>query len=98
MNSAAKAPPPIQIMAAKISAYAARLFPAVILLGLTAPLSVSAQDNSNAALNDVSHWNGQAHSAARLIAGAASKDRDTAFLRAGIEIKLAPGWQTYWRD
>ncbi len=98
MNSAAKAPLPVQIMAAKISAYVAWLFPALILLGVTAPLPVSAQDNANGAANDVSQWNGQAHSAARLIAGAVSKDRDIAFLRAGLEIKLDPGWQTYWRD
>jgi DsbC/DsbD-like thiol-disulfide interchange protein len=26
------------------------------------------------------------------------KSDDGAFLRAGIEIRLAPGWQTYWRD
>ena len=96
MNSAAKAPLPVQVTAAKISA--SRLFPALILLGLTAPLSVSAQDNSNGASNDISRWDGQAHSAARLIAGAVSKDRDAPFLRAGLEIKLDPGWETYWRD
>jgi DsbC/DsbD-like thiol-disulfide interchange protein len=66
-----------------------RLFRAVIVLSL-APLSALAQDASN--------WDGQLHSAARLIAGAISKNRDTPFLRAGIEIKLDPGWQTYWRD
>jgi DsbC/DsbD-like thiol-disulfide interchange protein len=27
-----------------------------------------------------------------------SKNQDTSFLRAAIEIKLDPGWQTYWRD
>ena len=31
----------------------------------------------------------------RLIAGANSKD-DVA-LRAGVEIKMQPGWKTYWR-
>ena len=30
--------------------------------------------------------------------GRDSKNHDPAFLRAGIEIKLDPGWQTYWRD
>jgi DsbC/DsbD-like thiol-disulfide interchange protein len=66
-----------------------RLFRAAIVLCL-APLSAFAQDASN--------WNGQPHSAVRLIAGAMSKDRDTPFVRAGVEIKLDPGWQTYWRD
>jgi DsbC/DsbD-like thiol-disulfide interchange protein len=67
------------------------LFPAAALLCLatTAP-SASAQDASN--------WDGQAHSAARLIAGALSKNHDAPFFRAGIEIRLDPGWQTYWRD
>src|SRR5579859_2153841 len=66
------------------------LVPAVTMLCLAAVPLASAQDASN--------WDGQTHSAARLIAGAMSKNRDTAFLRAGIEIKLDPGWQTYWRD
>ena len=71
-------------------AHVSRLFAAGILVWLAAAPSVFAQDASN--------WDGQTHSAARLIAGAMSKDRDTTFLRAGIEIKLDPGWQTYWRD
>jgi len=66
------------------------LFPAAALLCLAAMPSASAQDTSN--------WDGQTHSAARLIAGATSKNQDTFFLRAGIEIILDPGWQTYWRD
>src|SRR5215472_13496355 len=66
------------------------LFPAVAFLCLAAVPSASAQDASN--------WDGQTHSAARLIAGAMRKDQDTPFLRAGIEIRLDPGWQTYWRD
>jgi len=42
---------------------------------------------------DASAWDGDARSAVRLIAGAA----DGATLRAGVEIRLAPGWKTYWR-
>ena len=67
-----------------------RLFQAAILIFLAAIPFASAQDASN--------WDGQAHSAARLIAGAMSKNNDAAFLRAGIEIRLDPGWLTYWRD
>ena len=84
-------------MTAHMTAHMARfiplprcLFPAAILMGLATVPSASAQDASN--------WDGQTHSAARLIAGATSKNHDAAFLRAGIEIKLDPGWQTYWRD
>ena len=44
---------------------------------------------------DVSHWVEESHSAIRIIAGS-DKERAEA-LRAGIEIKLQPGWKTYWR-
>jgi DsbC/DsbD-like thiol-disulfide interchange protein len=47
---------------------------------------------------DASSWDTQAHSASRLIAGATSKDGAATLLHAGIEIKLDPGWKTYWRD
>jgi DsbC/DsbD-like thiol-disulfide interchange protein len=67
-----------------------RVFRAALLISLATVSSASAQDASN--------WDGQTHSAARLIAGAMSKNHDAAFLRAGIEIRLDPGWQTYWRD
>ena len=39
---------------------------------------------------DASAWDGGQHTAARLIAGATPQ-------RAGVEIRLAPGWKTYWR-
>jgi DsbC/DsbD-like thiol-disulfide interchange protein len=42
---------------------------------------------------DSSPWDGDARASMRLIAGARSGDA----MRAGIEIKLAPGWKTYWR-
>src|SRR6516165_86376 len=45
---------------------------------------------------DSSAWDGDAQSAVRLIAGSATSGRD-APVRAGIEIRLAPGWKTYWR-
>jgi DsbC/DsbD-like thiol-disulfide interchange protein len=47
---------------------------------------------------DASDWDAQAHTAVRLISGSIIKTADAAFLRAGIEIKLDPGWKTYWRD
>ncbi len=45
---------------------------------------------------DASGWDGDARSAVRLIAGDSSSGSD-APRRAGIEIRLAPGWKTYWR-
>lgn len=58
---------------------------ASLLLMLAAPLR---------AADDASPWDGNAHAAMRLIAATASSG---ATLRAGIEIRLAPGWSTYWR-
>jgi len=48
------------------------------------------------AADDVSRWEGDARSAARLIAGARPSAQN-APLRAGIEIRLKQGWHTYWR-
>jgi DsbC/DsbD-like thiol-disulfide interchange protein len=47
---------------------------------------------------DASDWDAQIHTAARLIAGSEVKNSDAKILRAGVEIKLDPGWKTYWRD
>ncbi|HLH97011.1 MAG TPA: protein-disulfide reductase DsbD domain-containing protein [Xanthobacteraceae bacterium] len=48
------------------------------------------------AAEDASPWDGDARSAVRLIAGTRMPGSG-ASLRAGIEIKLKPGWHTYWR-
>lgn len=44
---------------------------------------------------DESPWSDDVRSAARIVAGS-SKNGD-AQLRAGVEIKMQPGWKTYWR-
>src|SRR5262245_22029868 len=49
-----------------------------------------------AAAEDASRWDGDARSAVRLIAGS-SRHGDSAALRAGLEIRVKPGWHTYWR-
>lgn len=47
---------------------------------------------------DASAWSQDTKSAVRLIAGGNDKALDKgAPLRAGIEIKMQPGWHTYWR-
>ena len=46
---------------------------------------------------DASPWAGEPHGSSRLIAGAALNTGDTKLGRAGIEIRLDPGWKTYWR-
>jgi len=42
---------------------------------------------------DASAWDGDTRSAVRLISGIP----DGSTLRAGVELRLAPGWKTYWR-
>jgi DsbC/DsbD-like thiol-disulfide interchange protein len=46
---------------------------------------------------DASNWDESAHSAARLIAGKSRPPDGGKLLRAGVEIRLASGWKTYWR-
>jgi DsbC/DsbD-like thiol-disulfide interchange protein len=55
---------------------------------------VRAADSS--ATDNASPWDGDARSAVRLIAGAGPSGQGAA-LRAGVEIRLKPGWHTYWR-
>jgi DsbC/DsbD-like thiol-disulfide interchange protein len=51
--------------------------------------------NFSAAAADASSWDGDARSAIRLVTGS-SRGAD-GVLRAGVEIRLATGWKTYWR-
>jgi DsbC/DsbD-like thiol-disulfide interchange protein len=60
-----------------------------LLLGAALACAPAHAENASA-------WDGDARSAVRLIAGAPVRDNGTS-LRAGIEIRLAPGWKTYWR-
>jgi len=46
---------------------------------------------------DASAWDTEQHAAARLIAGAAVQSAGATWLRGGVEIRLDPGWKTYWR-
>lgn len=46
---------------------------------------------------DASAWNQDTRSSTRLIAGDGTRPAADGALRAGVEIKLAPGWKTYWR-
>jgi len=72
-------------MSPKIPAHAA----AILAVNLVVTVAVSRP----ALAGDASAWDGDQRAAVRLIAGA---QRGTV-RRAGIEIRLAPGWKTYWR-
>jgi DsbC/DsbD-like thiol-disulfide interchange protein len=68
----------------------------VDLLRLTAAASaLLLTTGSVRGADDVSRWDGDARSAARLIAG--SPPARGGVLRAGVEIRLKSGWHTYWR-
>ncbi|CAN0443171.1 unnamed protein product, partial [Phaeothamnion confervicola] len=67
------------------------------LLPLWAALCVLGAMSVPALAADASAWDNDIRSAARLIAAGASRDAGGPVLRAGIEIKLNPGWKTYWR-
>ena len=61
------------------------------LVGALLPLASGAAR----AADDVTRWDGDARSAARLVAG--SQPPTNGVLRAGLEIRLKSGWHTYWR-
>jgi DsbC/DsbD-like thiol-disulfide interchange protein len=56
---------------------------------------IVAISGATARATDESPWNEDVRSAIRLISGT-NKNGD-AHLRAGVEIKMQPGWKTYWR-
>jgi DsbC/DsbD-like thiol-disulfide interchange protein len=64
-------------------------------------IAVTAGASNALAGEDASPWDGDARSAVRLIAGSSHDDswreQASAPVRAGIEIRLKPGWHTYWR-
>lgn len=66
---------------------------ALAACGLAALLGLTAIGPARAA--DASAWSEDSRSSVRLIAGS-GKSGETP-LRAGIEIKMRPGWHTYWR-
>jgi DsbC/DsbD-like thiol-disulfide interchange protein len=67
----------------------------VPLLLVVAPLFGSLSTAAIAA--DVSPWQDDLQSSARLIAGRANNTSGVHLFRAGVEIKLKEGWKTYWR-
>ncbi len=62
---------------------------------LCAPASLGA---SAVRAQDASAWDKEIHAEARLIAGSVVKTSGANFVRAGVEIRLDPGWKTYWRQ
>jgi DsbC/DsbD-like thiol-disulfide interchange protein len=65
------------------------------LLRVAAPLIALMLPLGTAWAEDASAWDGDARTATRLIAGSPRAADGT--LRAGVEIRLASGWKTYWR-
>jgi DsbC/DsbD-like thiol-disulfide interchange protein len=68
----------------------------LVMLGVAGVGATIVRVDGARAAADVSPWDGDSRSTARLIAGA-RQAVPNAPLRAGIEIRLKPGWHTYWR-
>ncbi len=64
------------------------------LSAAAAACSIATMLAAPARADDASPWSEDSRSAIRLIAGS---NKAAAPLRAGVEIKLQPGWKTYWR-
>jgi DsbC/DsbD-like thiol-disulfide interchange protein len=73
-----------------------RSFHACLWRGLAAA-SLLGSVSSVAIAADVSPWDDDTQSAARLIAAQALNTSEGRVFRAGVEIKLKDGWKTYWR-
>ena len=63
-----------------------------------AALALVSAGAATAHAQDATAWIQELHAATRLIAGAAATDTSSKSLRAGVEVQLDPGWETYWRD
>jgi len=66
-------------------------------LTIVAAALIGAASVGPAAAEDASAWQSDGHAATRLVAGTVVKTPEGSFLRAGVEIRLDPGWKTYWR-
>ena len=69
-------------------------------INLCASAILAAGASLACAAEEASRWDGDARSAVRLIAGAPPAGKNaaaTTTLRAGVEVRLKPGWHTYWR-
>jgi DsbC/DsbD-like thiol-disulfide interchange protein len=71
--------------------FRARILPDFALVALLCAASFPA------AAANVSPWDNDTRSAVRLIGASPISESGTRILRAGVEIKLQPGWKTYWR-
>lgn len=67
-----------------------------LLIVLAACVSVTLVA-AGSARADASAWDGDKRASMRLIAAAKQGEGKATVHRAGVEIKLAPGWKTYWR-
>ena len=67
------------------------------LLPILATASLLIVTASAAIAADVSPWQDDAQSAARLISARAINESGGRMFRAGVEIRLKEGWKTYWR-
>ena len=80
---------------AYVNAMMALTFPHIAAAGLLAG-SIVFLSPSSAPAADETAWDGDANSAMRLVASVGGAHEAAGF-QVGLEIRLAPGWKTYWR-
>jgi DsbC/DsbD-like thiol-disulfide interchange protein len=89
----------MSVALARTSFYTAAMFAAAPRLTIVTLAPICALFGATAVYaQDASAWDKETHAEARLIAGSAIKTADATFVRAGVEIRLDPGWDTYWRN
>src|SRR5580693_6039182 len=69
--------------------------PRAVILAFNLVAMVALTSAAHAA--ETSEWDGDQRAAMRLVAGAQRGAGAATIHHAGIEIRLAPGWKTYWR-
>lgn len=84
-------------MSPKLHLPRAAILAANFVVTVAAAAAAAAATVAPARAADASAWDGDQRAAVRLIAGTPRRNGSQATQRAGIEIRLAPGWKTYWR-
>ena len=77
--------------------FAGQAAPLLVGMAIAASLGIAFADAGLAASVGQSSWVDQTNSKVRLVSGTVMKDGTPAPF-AGIQLRMAPGWKTYWRN
>jgi DsbC/DsbD-like thiol-disulfide interchange protein len=71
--------------------------PIATICGIAAAVTFMTPAHAADVSASTSPWDGDSRSGMRLLAAKARSENGSQFFRAGVELKLTPGWKTYWR-